>query len=280
MLLFVAFLNFVLSIASFLPLKDESEFQNRFPPVTIGLIVTNVLIHAVFHLVLPIVLVLGGLEALLLDDTALEQFLRVFMLVPVDVLDGVGSGALSMVTAAFLHGDFWHLLGNMYLLFFFSRKVENLIGPWKFALFYMLCVFASGIGSVLGRAALPMTKGTIPALGASGALMGMIAAYLFLYSDQRIRTLITVFGLPIPFAVGVPAWVFILKMALRDALGSWLEQQAQAVGFQYSSTDVFAHLGGFAAGLLCVFLFLPAETLYYRRRYAKRTGTTYRSIRK
>jgi membrane associated rhomboid family serine protease len=158
--------------------------------------------------------------------------------------------------------------------------VENLIGPWKFALFYLVCAFASGIGSVLGRVALPLDKGTVPGLGASGAIMGMIAAYLFLYSDQRIRTMITVFGLPIPFGIGMPAWVFILHMSLRDALGSWLEQQFQEMGYMYSMVGVFAHLGGFAAGLLCVLLFLPAETLYYRRQYAKRTSTTYKSIRK
>jgi membrane associated rhomboid family serine protease len=270
MLLFVAFLDFVLSIASFLPLKDESKFQNRFPPVTMGLVATNVLMHVVFHLVLPV----------LLDDAVLEPLLRVFTLVPVDVLGGAGLGALSMITAAFLHGDFWHLLGNMFFLVFFARKVENLIGPWKFALFYLVCVLASGVCSVLGRAALPLSKGTVPGLGASGALMGMIAAYLFLYSEQRIRTLITVFGIPIPFGIGVPAWVFILHMTLRDALGSWLEQQLQAEGYVYSMVDVFAHLGGFAAGLLCVVLFLPAETLYYRRHYTKRTGRTYRSLRK
>ena len=270
MILFAAFLDFVLSIVSFLPLRDESKFQNRFPPVTMGLVATNVFMHVVFHLLLP----------LLLGTDVSDQLSVLFMLVPVDVLEGAGLGALSVVTAAFLHADFWHLTGNMFFLLFFARKVENLIGPWRFALFYLVCVFASGVCSVLGRAALPMTKGTIPGLGASGALMGMIAAYLFLYSDQRVRTLVTVFGLPIPFGIGVPAWVFILHMTLRDALGSWLEQQLQAEGYVYSMVDVFAHLGGFAAGLLCVFLFLPAETLYYRRQYTRRTGRTYRSARK
>jgi membrane associated rhomboid family serine protease len=270
MLLLGLFLRFLLSFVSFLPLKDESKFQTRFPPVTMGLIAVNVLMHVVFHLVLP----------LTLDEAVFEQLRHVFLLVPVDVLEGAGMGALSVVTAAFLHGDFWHLLGNMFFLLFFARKVENLIGPWKFALFYLVCTFASGVGSVLGRAALPLTQGTIPSLGASGAIMGMIAAYLFLYSEQRIRTLVTAFGVPIPVGIGIPAWVFILHMTLRDALDSWLEQQLQSEGYVYSMVDVFAHLGGFAAGLLCIFLFLPAETLYYQRRYAKKTSTTYRSLRK
>ena len=270
MLLLAAFLDFVLSIVSFLPLKDESKFQTRFPPVTMGLIVVNVILHVVFHIVLP----------LALEEAVFTQLAFVVMLVPADVLAGTGLGALSVITAAFLHGDFWHLVGNMFFLFFFARKVENLIGPWKFALFYLVCALASGVGSVLGRAALPLDRGAVPGLGASGAIMGMIAAYLFLYSDQRIRTMITVFGLPIPFGIGMPAWVFIMHMSLRDALGSWLEQQFQEMGYVYSMVGVFAHLGGFAAGLLCVLLFLPAETLYYRRRYAKRTSTTYKSLRK
>jgi membrane associated rhomboid family serine protease len=270
MLLFVVFLDFLLSFASFLPLRDESKFQTRFPPVTMGLIAVNVILHAVFHLVLPLVL----------QDAVFEQLLYVFMLVPAHVLEGTGLGALSVVTAAFLHGDLMHLVSNMYFLFFFARKVENLVGPWKFALFYLVCAFASGVGSVLGRAALPLDKGTVPGLGASGAIMGMIAAYLFLYSDQRIRTMVTIIGIPIPFGIGMPAWAFILHMTLRDALRSWLEQQFQEMGYIYSMVGVFAHLGGFAAGLLCVLLFLPAETLYYRRRYAKKAGTTYRSLRK
>jgi membrane associated rhomboid family serine protease len=270
MILLVLFLDFMLSIVSFLPLKDESKFQTRFPPVTMGLVVTNVIIHVVFHLVLP----------LTLEEAVFEQLVHVFLLVPADVLVGTGMGALSVITAAFLHGDFMHLVGNMFFLFFFARKVENLIGPWKFALFYLVCAFASGVGSILGRAALPLDQGTVPGLGASGAIMGMIAAYLFLYGDQRIRTMVTVFGLPVPFGVGIPAWVFILHMSLRDAIGSWLEQQFQEMGYVYSMVGVFAHLGGFAAGLLCIFLFLPAETLYYRRRYAKRSSTTYRSLRK
>jgi membrane associated rhomboid family serine protease len=269
-LLFVAFLDFMLSMVSFLPLKDESKLQTRFPPVTMGLIASNVILHLVFHIVLPLVL----------SDAVFDQLIHVFLLVPTDVLAGTGLGALSVVTSAFLHGDLMHLVGNMFFLFFFARKVENLIGPWKFALFYLVCAFASGVGSILGRAALPLTQGTIPSLGASGAIMGMIAAYLFLYSDQRIRTMVTVFSLPIPIGIGMPAWVFILHMTLRDALGSWLEQELQEMGYIYSMVDVFAHLGGFAAGLLCVFLFLPAETLYYQRRYAKKVGTTYRSLRK
>ena len=97
--------------------------------------------------------------------------------------------------------------------------------------------------------------------------MGIVAAYLFLYQEQRIRTLPMLFGLvPIPFALRMPAWVFILYTVGRDITRGWLEQQFQASGYIYSFVGSFAHLGGVIAGLTCLYFFLPRELLYYRHR--------------
>jgi len=126
-------------------------------------------------------------------------------------------------------------------------------------------VFVSSIGSVLGRAALPLTGG-MPGLGASGAIMGVMAGYLFLYHEQPIRTWITLTILPIPFTLRIPVWVFMLYTVSSDILRGLLQQQFEAYGYIYSFVDSFAHLGGFIAGITCIYFFLPRELLYYRYR--------------
>ncbi len=254
----VRFLDFLLSLVFLYPFKDERGRYRSFPYMTVGLILVNTIIHIVFYWLLP--QWLGSEEAWL--DLAQQM-----LLVPVDVINGEGLGALSMLTSAFLHSGWSHLLGNMLYLFFFGRKLEDVMGPAKFGLFYLVCVFVSSISSVLGRVALPLTQGRIPGLGASGAIMGVVGAYLFLYHEQHIRTLPMAFGfIPIPVTLRMPVWVFIVQTVLRDVTRGWLEQQAQAHGEIYSLVGSSAHLGGIIAGLTCLYFFLPREMLYYRHR--------------
>ena len=250
-------IDFLLSFVFLLPLKDDRGTHRSFPFMTVGLMVLNTLIHGLAHYALP---------RWIGDDGAWMDVMLQMMLVPADVLAGEGMGALSMVTAAFLHADWSHLLGNMFFLVFFGRKLEDALGPAKFGLFYLVCVFVSGIASVLGDTALPLTQGTIPALGASGAIMGIVAAYLFLYHEQRIRTLLFLGIIPIPAPLHMPAWVFILYTVARDIVRGLLEQEFQAHGYLYSLVGSFAHLGGVIAGLTCLYLFLPPEVIYYRHR--------------
>jgi membrane associated rhomboid family serine protease len=169
-----------------------------------------------------------------------------------------------MITSAFLHSSWMHLIGNMLILFFFSRKLEDVLGPLKFGLFYLTCVFVSSTGSVVAELALPASQGTIPSLGASGAVMGVVAAYLFLYPTQRIRTLPLIGIIPIPLLIPMPAWAFILYTVAHDIVGGLLEQELQMYGYT-TLVGWFAHLGGVIAGLTCLYLFLPAEIIHYRR---------------
>jgi membrane associated rhomboid family serine protease len=123
---------------------------------------------------------------------------------------------------------------------------------------------------------LPVWQGTIPGLGASGAIMGVVGAYLFLYYEERIRTLpVIFFGIPIPFIFylpRLPVWVFILYTILRDVLNGWLEEQMQAAGFDYSFVNSFAHLSGIIAGMVCIYLFLPRDMLHFRRKSPSRSN--------
>ncbi len=258
MILLIWFFDNLRSIILLLPLKDDRGRHRSFSYMTFGLILTNTIIHAIFFLLLP--WLMGS------PDAGFDLMWQM-LLVPADVIAGEGLGALSMITSAFLHADWGHLASNMFFLYFFGRKLEDVLGPTKFGIFYLTCVFVSSIASVLGNMAMPLTQGTIPSLGASGAVMGIVAAYLFLYQEQRIRTLPMLFGIiPLPFTLPIPAWVFILYTVMGDFTRGWLQQQFQEYGYIYSLVGSFAHLGGLIAGLSCLYFFLPRELLYYRHR--------------
>lgn len=256
-IMLLAYISRALAIIVPFPLKDDRGPYRVFPYMTVGLVVLNTIIHLFLNL-LPL-----WIE---IDENVLKVFLQM-LLVPADILEGRGLGALSMITSAFLHINWSHLTGNMFFLLFFGRKLEDVLGPAKFGLFYLTCALVAGTGSVLGRAALPATRGLAPGLGASGAVMGVMAAYLFLYPNQRIRTLPVLFGfIPIPFSLPMPAWVFIVYKVIGDVVNGLLRQELEAIGYVASFVDSFAHLGGVIAGLTCLFLFLPSEILHYRHR--------------
>jgi membrane associated rhomboid family serine protease len=250
---FLVWLLWLLSLVFLLPIKDDRGRFRSFPAMTIGIVSLNTLIHAFVYYILPI----------LVGEDAWFDIMMRLLLVPADILNGEGLGALSMITSAFLHSSWMHLIGNMLILFFFSRRLEDVLGPLKLGVFYLTCVFVSSIGSVVAEAALPTTQGMVPSLGASGAVMGVVAAYLFLYPTQRIRTLPLVGVIPIPFLPRVPAWVFILYTIAHDIVGAFLEQEVQAYGYT-TLVGWFAHLGGVIAGLTCLYLYLPAEIIHYR----------------
>ncbi len=255
-------LSFLTSFVFLLPIKDERGRYKSFPFMTLGLVLLNTAIHAFFYHLLP----------KLIEDEETWLTLRWYLMtLPAAVVAGEGLGALSMITGAFLHSNWAHLIGNMIFLWFFGRKIENVLGPSKFGLFYLVCILVSEMFGVLSRVALPLTQGNIPGLGASGAIMGVVGAYLFLYHDQRIRTLVMLTILPIPFTLQMPAWVFIIYTVIGDIARDWLEREAQAMGFIYSLVGSSAHLGGVIAGLTCLYFFLPSEILYYRYRPDKTT---------
>ncbi|RLC99758.1 MAG: hypothetical protein DRI77_02010 [Chloroflexi bacterium] len=254
-LLFLA-LDYLFSLVFLLPIQDHRGRYRGFPYMTLGLVLLNTAIHASFYYLLP----------RWIGEEAWSALSMNLMLLPTAILEGEGLGALSMITSAFLHASWAHLIGNMLFLWFFGRKLEDVLGSLKFGIFYLVCVFVSSTVSVIGNVALPFTQGTIPCLGASGAIMGIVAAYLFLYPDERIRTFVMLAVIPIPFTLQMPAWVFILYTVTGDIVRGWLEQQAEALGFIYSLIGSFAHLGGVIAGLTCLYFFLPSELLHYRHR--------------
>jgi len=234
-----------------LPLKDNRGQYRGFPAATAALVFINVMVFVAMALILSQTL------------TDSEQMLQTLGVVPSAVLDRSGLGSLSLVTAGFLHGDLLHIFGNMFVLWFFGRKVEDLIGPFHFFLFYLLCLLGAGIASTVGRHALSPLEATVPSIGASGAVSGVMAAYLFLFTGERITTVI----IPIPWLFRLPAWIYIIYNFGHDLLlGLLTEEFVKKYGFSPFGTDVFAHVGGLMVGLIFIYLYLPPEALMDRRR--------------
>lgn len=219
------------------PLNDtEPNRYSYVPLMTIFLIVLNSVIEFSKPLYLP-------------EETLGEYwaFLMRYAFTPQLVLAAQGAGMLSGITSMFMHGDFFHLLGNMWALWVFGRRVEDACGPMRFLIFYLL----AGIGADI-LTALVEYDSPIPGLGASGAIFGVMGAYLLLYPAGRIRTLI--------FLWFVPTWpriragwiaLYFVGIQILPALNILFSDANYSVGY-------WAHLGGFFFSVF-IFLFLRPE---------------------
>jgi membrane associated rhomboid family serine protease len=148
-----------------------------------------------------------------------------------------------LVTANFLHGGWLHIIGNMWFLGVFGDNVEDRLGHFRFLLFYLLC----GAASMLVQGAVLPTS-AVPAIGASGAIAGVLGAYLVLYPGARVRTLVFI------FLVDLPAVVFLGLWFLAQLLNGTASLSPGA-GVAASGVAWWAHVGGFVVGMgLCVLL--------------------------
>jgi membrane associated rhomboid family serine protease len=175
---------------------------------------------------------------------AMQTFVYTYGLVPARFTDAdlrsyfsLGQQLLSLVTFMFLHGGFWHILGNMWTLYIFGDNVEDHLGSFSYLIFYL----ATGLASGLLHLVLNLDS-NIPTIGASGAIAGVMGAYFILYPKARILTLIPIFIFPL--IIEIPAFFF---------LGIWFVLQvlnAMATGNMVSGIAWWAHIGGFVSGVL------------------------------
>jgi len=183
----------------------------------------------------------------------LNRFIYIYGLVParysmpqIASYFSAGQQLLSLLSFMFLHGGFWHLLGNMWSLYIFGDNVEDRLGPFRYLVFYLLCGITSGLSHLLFN-----LHSNIPTIGASGAIAGVMGAYLILHPHSKILTLIPIIF--IPWFVEIPAFFF---------LGLWFVLQfLNAAGSHGNIGGIawWAHIGGFVFGivLLKIFLVLP-----------------------
>lgn len=154
-----------------------------------------------------------------------------------------------VVTSMFLHGSWLHLIGNMWFLWIFGNNVEDAMGHVRFVVFYLLCGVAAALTQI---AADPGSE--IPMIGASGAIGGVMGAYVLLYPRVHVHLLIF-FGFFVR-TFAVPAW-----MMLGYWFGLQLLSGTVALGRQGGGVAFWAHVGGFAAGAVLVFLFRDRRLL-------------------
>jgi len=216
-----------------IPLRDSEPSSSR-PVVTVLLIAVN---FAVFFYELS------------LDPFSRNHLIAMYGIVP-DRLDPV-----SLATSMFLHGGWLHIVGNMWFLWIFGDNVEDILGHWKFLLFYLLCGVAAGMAHVLLN---PLSR--VPTVGASGAIAGVMGAYLVKFPRAHITTLVWVFvfltTFELPAAVVLLYW-FVIQFF--SGVGSIAYSHESAGGVAW-----FAHVGGFLAGILLIYI-LPKRERYGRR---------------
>jgi membrane associated rhomboid family serine protease len=218
-----------------IPLHDDNPTR-RLPVATVVLITVNVAVF-VFQLTLP----RYGLT--------LEGFYQRAGLVPYEIAnrvdvppDGLVPVWATVFTSMFIHGGWLHIIFNMLYLWIFGNNVEDRMGRARFVAFYLLCGVAAAAAQVVVR-----PDSLVPMIGASGAVSGVLGAYILLFPRAQVLTVITlVIFFPI---VMVPAWVLLLAWFALNLL-----QAATTIGAE-TGVAYFAHVGGFAAGLVLVWLF-------------------------
>lgn len=222
-----------------IPIRDTVPSKN-YPVVNTTLIAINVVVFFVQ----------------MSQGYGLERFIYTYGLVPARysvpyILSHftLAQQLFALISFMFLHGGFWHLLGNMWFLHIFGNNVEDRFGSFYYLIFYLLSGVISGLCHLLIN-----YNSTVPTIGASGAIAGVMGAYLILYPNAKILTLIPV--LIIPLFVEIPAFFF---------LGFWFILQV----FNAAASDAvgggiawWAHIGGFVFGVFSLKLFniLPASS--------------------
>jgi membrane associated rhomboid family serine protease len=158
------------------------------------------------------------------------------------------------LTSMFLHGGWTHIIGNMWALWIFGDNVEDRMGPWRFALFYLVCGLVAGIVHWFTN-----PDSVVPTVGASGAIAGVMGAYFLLYPQSRIVVLVPIFFLPWFFEV--PAVAYLLFWALSQVFIGVL---ALAGPGDVGGVAWGAHVGGFTAGLVLHRLFVRPRRVMRR----------------
>ena len=165
----------------------------------------------------------------------------------------------TVVTSIFLHGGWLHLLGNMWFLWIFGNNVEDSMGRLRFVLFYLVCGILAALAQIYSNPVSP-----VPMVGASGAISGVMGAYVVLYPRVRVHMLVWL-GFWVT-TITVPAFVMLFYWAFLQLLGS-----LPALGQSTSGGGVafLAHLGGFAAGAALIRLFVQPELVDAHRRHVR-----------
>ena len=204
------------------PIGDDNTSRRTVPLVTYALIALNVLF---FFVELS-----GG-----------EPFIMKWSFVPSRFVANPAADFPTLFTSMFMHAGWLHLGGNMLYLWIFGDNVEDNFGHLKFLVFYLLC----GLAATFAQLAFSMGS-NVPNLGASGAIAGVLGAYILLFPQGKVRVLQGQRVIQVPALIGIGFWIVL---QFFSGIGS-IANTAQTGGVAY-----MAHIGGFVAGFVLTFLF-------------------------
>lgn len=203
------------------PIGDDDSARRSVPLITYGLIALNVLFF--------LVEMSGG-----------DAFIMQWAFVPSRFLANPAADFLTLFTSMFMHAGWVHLGGNMLYLWIFGDNVEDRFGPAKFVVFYLLC----GLGATFAQLAFSIGS-NIPNLGASGAIAGVLGAYLVMFPQGRVRVLMGRGIIPVPALIVIGLWFVLQLFSGIDSIAN----TADTGGVAY-----MAHIGGFVAGFALTYL--------------------------
>lgn len=207
------------------PVGDDNTQRRTFPVVTFVLIGLNVLFF--------LVELSGG-----------DQFITDWAFIPARFSQSPETNAVTIFSAMFMHGGWLHLFGNMLFLWIFGDNVEDRFGHLKFLIFYLL----AGTAATFAQFAVSPGSG-VPNVGASGAIAGVLGAYILMFPQSRVNVLVGRQIVAMPAFVVLGLWIALQLVSGVGTIG-YTDESADVGGIAY-----MAHIGGFVAGLLMTFLF-------------------------
>jgi membrane associated rhomboid family serine protease len=228
-----------------IPIRDYPGTRHLFPWVMLAILVMNG-VAFVYEVATP-------------SEQALDLLFSSAGVIPVEFTRGVDVGAppplgvqwTTLITSMFLHGGLLHIGSNMLYLFIFGDNVEDRLGHLRFLIFYLLCGIVAGVTHIIVNAGSP-----IPSIGASGAIAGVLAAYLRLFPRAEVRTLL-ILGpfITVPRVSAALLIIFWFVMQLFSGVVSLGAATEQTAGIAF-----WAHIGGFVAGLVLVQFMAPRRS--------------------
>lgn len=218
-----------------IPLYDTVR-SRRFPIINMVIIIANVLAY---------------LYELQMDSGTLKGFIFIWGLVPSHLLNNPSAEWVTIFSSMFLHGGWLHIISNMWVLFIFGDNVEERMGSFRYLFFYLLSGTAAGL---LQAFILPPSQ--VPMIGASGAIAGVLGAYLILFPSSRIASIVPIFF--IFTIVEIPAFIFLIFWFVSQLYSGLFTIQ----GGGGSGIAWWAHIGGFSFGIITALLFARRRTNY------------------
>jgi rhomboid family protein len=216
-------------VAGFIPLSDATQRPRRFAVVTLAIVIVNTLVF-------------------LLELAGGDAFVERWSVIPANIV--AGHDWITILTAMFMHAGWMHIIGNMVFLWAFGPEIENAMGRGRYLVFYLLSGFVAFAAEI---AAMPHSA--VPNLGASGAIAGVMGAFLVTYPRDRIRSLlligwfVTITQIPAALLIGL--WFLI---QLFSQIGSVADVQSGGVAYM-------AHVGGFIFGAIVARLFERSQNI-------------------